>query len=133
MVQCVAVCCSVLQCVTSCWSALECVGVCCSVCCSVLQCVAVCCSVLQIFKERRAFSALTSCVAVWLQCGGSVLQCVAVCCRPSKKGRNSQPLSVEADPLDVRSVIICTPQVTNHFESLCCRVLQCDAVCCSVM
>jgi len=62
-----------------------------------------------------------------------VLQCVAVCCRPSKKGRNSQPLSVEADPLDLRSVIICTPQVTNHFESLCCRVLQCDAVCCSVM
>jgi len=33
MLQCVAVCCSVLQCV--------------AVCCSVLQCVAVCCSVLQ--------------------------------------------------------------------------------------
>ena len=33
MLQCVAVCCSVLQCV--------------AVCCSALQCVAVCCSVLQ--------------------------------------------------------------------------------------
>ena len=33
MLQCVALCCSVLQCV--------------AVCCSVLQCVAVCCSVLQ--------------------------------------------------------------------------------------
>jgi len=33
VLQCVAVCCSVLQCV--------------AVCCSVLQCVAVCCSVLQ--------------------------------------------------------------------------------------
>ena len=68
MVQCVAVCCSVLQCVGS---VLQCVAVCCNVlpmvcdagmmlvgelekkclrfvvCCSVLQRVAVCCSVLQ--------------------------------------------------------------------------------------
>ena len=79
VLQCVAVCCSVLQ-------LSQCVAVCCSVliqdglslifqqcvasgsdssvavCCSVLQCVAVCCSVLQ-------------CVAV--RC--SVVQCVAVC------------------------------------------------------
>ena len=87
MLQCVAVCCSVLQCVAVCCSVLQCVAVCCSayisrprtsamvphlrpesfqdeshhVCCSVLQCVAVCCSVLQ-------------CVAVCC----SVLQCVAV-------------------------------------------------------
>ena len=54
LIQCVAVCCSVLQCM------LQCVAVCCvlihiqrrgliqcvAVCCSVLQCVAVCCSVL---------------------------------------------------------------------------------------
>jgi len=53
VMQCVAVCCSVLQC------ALQCVAV----CCNVLQCVAVCCSVLQ-------------CVAVCC----SVRQCVAVCC-----------------------------------------------------
>jgi len=37
MLQCVAVCCSVLQCV--------------AVCCSVLQCVAVCCSVLQCIAD----------------------------------------------------------------------------------
>ena len=44
MLQCVAVCCSVLQCV--------------AVCCSVLQWVAVCCSVLQCktFRERESFS-----------------------------------------------------------------------------
>jgi len=62
VLQCVAVCCSVLQCDDDgedvewrqlCCSALQCVTLCCSVlqcvavCCSVLQCVAVCCSVLQ--------------------------------------------------------------------------------------
>jgi len=74
LLQCVAVCCSVLQCVAvwfevdlmCCSSVLQCVAVCCSVVCgrsnsspsflnqsdlcivkSVLQCVAVCCSVLQ--------------------------------------------------------------------------------------
>ena len=59
VLQCVAVCCSVLswKCVTVCCSVSQCVAV----CCSVLQCVVVCCSVLQ-------------CGAV--RC--SVLQCVAV-------------------------------------------------------
>jgi len=38
MLQCVAVCCSVLQCVAVCCSVLQCVAV----CRSVLQCVAVC-------------------------------------------------------------------------------------------
>ena len=73
MLQCVAVCCSVLQCVAVCCSVLQCVAVCCSVlhgiagnsipghlaflgmrrrsspivCCSVLQCAAVYCSVLR--------------------------------------------------------------------------------------
>ena len=52
IVECVAVCCSVLQCVAVCCGVLWCVAVCCSVlrcgvvCCSVLQCVAVWCSVL---------------------------------------------------------------------------------------
>ena len=41
MLQCVAVCCSVLQCAAVCCSVLQCVAV----CCSVFQCVAVCCSV----------------------------------------------------------------------------------------
>ena len=39
MLQCAAVCCSVLQCVAACCSVLQCVAV----YCSVLQCVAVCC------------------------------------------------------------------------------------------
>jgi len=41
VLQCVAVCYSMLQCVAACYSVLQSVAV----CCSVLQCVAVCCSV----------------------------------------------------------------------------------------
>ena len=55
MLQCVAVCCSVLQCVAVlftqvllllCFGVSQQVAPCCSMCCSVLQCVVVCCSVL---------------------------------------------------------------------------------------
>jgi len=60
VLQCVAVCCSVLQAANSQAH---------SVCCSVLQCVAVCC--------RLPTHRLTPCVTVC----HSVLQCVAVCCR----------------------------------------------------
>ena len=49
MLQCVAVCCSVLQCVAVCCSVLQCDAV----CCSVLQCVAVCCSVSYVGCETR--------------------------------------------------------------------------------
>jgi len=70
VLQCVAVCCSVLlsrynkrHCACACLALRHIRYACCVVCCSVLQCVAVCCSVLQ-------------CVAVCC----SVLQCVAVCC-----------------------------------------------------
>ena len=67
VLQCVAVCCSVLLCAAVCCSVLQCVAVCCcvllcvAVCCSALLCVAGCCCVLQ-------------CVAVCC----NVLQCVAV-------------------------------------------------------
>jgi len=65
LLQCVAVCCSVLKCVAVCCSVLQCVPVCCSmlqcvaVCCSVLQCVAVCCSVLQCVAVCRSVRART--------------------------------------------------------------------------
>jgi len=62
VLQCVAVCCSVLQCAVPAFcSVLQCVAVCCSVLqcavpafCSVLQCVAVCCSVLSQRAGRSA-------------------------------------------------------------------------------
>ena len=59
MLQCVAMCCSVLQCVDLC---LRMYGVC--------ECVAVCCNVLQ---------CLELCLGMYCVCV-CVLQCVAVCC-----------------------------------------------------
>ena len=96
MLQCVAVCCSVLQrvalnilstitgahavenaCIVCC-SVLQCVAV----CCSVLQCVAVCCSACTITGAHTIENAYMMCCSV-MQCVAvccSVLQCVAVCC-----------------------------------------------------
>ena len=74
VLQCVAVCCSVIEgwsliqrlaiyvmCMCSvCCSVLQCVAVCCSVCCSVLQCVAVCCSVFEgVFSIQRIATCVT--------------------------------------------------------------------------
>jgi len=92
VLQCVAVCCSVLQCAAVYqWSSLHrylvvaAMGHC---DCFVLQCVAVCCSVLQCVAVYQwsplhrylAVAAMGCCDCVALQnvCG-SVLQCVAVC------------------------------------------------------
>jgi len=68
VLQCVAVCCSLLQCVAVCCSVLQCVAV----CCSVLQCVAVCCSVLllyvyDIFKKGCCVVYVTSCAGFRLK------------------------------------------------------------------
>jgi len=100
VLQCVAVCCSVLQwsecfLVLPIWAIASyvsgrfhvsesflCVAVCCSVlqrvgaCCSVLQRAATCCSVLQCVV---VCCSVLQCVAVCC----SVLQCVAVCCSVS--------------------------------------------------
>jgi len=62
VLQCVAVCCSMLPCVAVCCSveklgdvtrAEECVELRVAVCCSVLPCVAVCCRVLQCVAVRK--------------------------------------------------------------------------------
>jgi len=111
MLQCVAVCCSVLQCVAApLVKALTTVHVfarlpvvCCgvlqrvAVCCSVLQCVAVCYSVLQ-------------CVAVCC----SVLQCVAACC------------SVLRSRIKARATV----HMFARLPVVCCNSLQCVVVCC---
>jgi len=68
VLQCVAVCCSVLQYVAVCCSMLQYVAV----CSSMLQYVAVCCSVLQyvaVCSSMQQYVAVCcSCVAVALQC-----------------------------------------------------------------
>jgi len=82
VLQCVAVCCSVVQCV--------------AVCCSVLQCVAVCCSVLQCVAAVMSVTC-PSLVRSVLQCVAgccSVLQCVAGCCRVLCCNRDQRYLSL---------------------------------------
>jgi len=115
VLQCVAVCCSVLQCVAVCRhtepepSSAVCCSVlvgCVAVCCSVLQCVAVCCSVFH----------LRQCVAV---CWSGVLQCVAVCCSVLQCVDTRNPSHLRQCVADISWV--------------CCSVLQCVAVCCSVL
>jgi len=64
MLQCVAVCCSILQYVAVCFSMLQCVAV----NGSVLQCVAVCCSVLQCVAVYKIASHCAACCSV-LRCG----------------------------------------------------------------
>jgi len=105
VLQCAAVCCSVLQRVVV-ELLLETQTVprrivlqCAAVCCSVFQCVAVCCSVLQrvdtnypwfhgqlFFPWARASVFPASLYCNWMQCVSvccsvRLLQCVAVCCR----------------------------------------------------
>jgi len=87
VLQCAAVCCSMLQCVAPLqnesfnfwrrWSVAE--------CCSVLQCVAVCCSVLHLYKTSRSISDVDGVLQGVAECC-SVLQCVAVCCTFTKWG-----------------------------------------------
>jgi len=69
VLQCVAVWCSVLQCGAVCCSVVQCVAV----WCSVLQCGAVCCNVMSSRLARRCLANVSYEVR-------SVLQCVAVCC-----------------------------------------------------
>ena len=74
VLQCVAVCCSVLHCIVECF--VECTaghdGVlqCVAVCCGVLHCVAVCCSVLQ---------CVVVCCSVWQGVSWNTLQAMMVC------------------------------------------------------
>ena len=78
VLQCVAVCCSVLQCVAG---YMTCYTSCLVVCCSMLQCVAVCCSVLQC---AAAYCSVLQCVAVFVfapnSCNRFTFPVVAVCC-----------------------------------------------------
>ena len=101
----VPMCCSVLQCAAVCCSVLQCVAV----WCSLLQSVAVCCSLLQ-------------CVATC----SSVFQCVPVCSSVQNEESSSEwGLGEHLDrPWTSRA---------NSVEWHNTHVLQCVAVCCSVL
>jgi len=87
VLQCGAVCCSVLQCVAVCW---ERAGVP-RFSGNVMQCSAVFCSVLQFVGKGQGcpdFQAMLQCVAVCC----SVLHCIAVCCSVLENGVGAQIL-----------------------------------------
>jgi len=107
---------------------------CVAVCCSVLQCVAVCCIVLQIVRDTLRSSMISSrseyvpppsitervVVHVAVYCS-VVLQYVAACCSSSSSHRESVP-----PPSIIVCMVVCV--------AVCCSVvLQCVAVCCSVL
>ena len=106
MLQCVAVCCSVLQCDTVCW------------CCSVLQCVAICCNVflgIRIGSSSMLHGKRNRNKRTHGQTGG----------------RSSAPVMQRV--AECRSVLQCVAVRCSAWQcvAVCCSVLQCVAVCCS--
>jgi len=94
---------------------------CVAVCCSVLPCVAVCCSVLHVFTGRYTFGLIRRDAACC-----SVLQCVAVIRRSLHIWVGSQPFCC--------SVLQCVAERCIVFRCVAYfSVLQCVAVCCSVL
>jgi len=162
VLQCVAVCCSVLQCIETCYTVsrmtltycmsgcatstrtLQCGVVCCSVlqcvavCYSVLQCVAVCCRAKYLPRVRVCYFHLH--VAVWcsmLQCVAvccSVLQCVAVCCSVLQGKVLTTCLGVSATPTCMlQCVAVCYSVAVRTSVAVRCSVIQCVAVCYRVL
>ena len=110
MLQCVAVCCSVLQ---SRYTVLQwrqrysrALHPCSAVCCRVLQRVAACCSVLQ--TSRRVYDSNTS------RCYFNALQCVAACCSV-----------LQRVPACCRHLDVCMIRIHLVVTAVRCSVLQC--------
>ena len=90
MLQCVAVCCSVLHCVAVCCSVISAslghgtMILCCSACRSVLQCVAVCCSVVSVSPQHSTMIVCVCvCVCIFVHMHGThgnTLHCTATHC-----------------------------------------------------
>ena len=143
-----AVCRSVLQCVAACCSVLQCVAV----CCSVLQCVAVCCRVLQcvaVFLHRLI--QIHPCQGIYLL---SLPHTPVDSLSLSFTHTHTRSLSLlpshfffsplsSLPPSHSRSVsFLLFSSVNPAFAGMlgysseqvcCCSVLQCVAVCCSLL
>jgi len=153
--QCVAVCCSVSPCVALCCSVLQCVAVCCSVlqcvavCCSVLHCVAVCWLRVEVQRLHLVYILCnTHCNTLQLT---TTLQLTAT--TGKEKHRNTlQHTATHCNTLQHTAThcnILCAPVLQSLHPQLmtrcntlqhdatycitCCSMLQCVAVCCSVV
>ena len=112
VLQCVAVCCSVVR-------LLRCI-VHCQHCCSALQCVAVCCRVQDYYVASCTGGAVvvSCCVLQGVAVRRRVLQCVAVCCSVLQCG------VLCCSVLQCAAVFQCV--------AVCYSMLQCVTVCCIV-
>jgi len=121
VLQCVAVCCSVLQCrnhgtLTHMSKVSMLLVMCVAVCCSVLQCVALlCCGVLQY-------------VAVW--CSTEMMAHTYTWARWDY--HSLQHTATHCNTLQ-HTATHCNTAVRLSFTYACCSVLQCVAVCCGVL
>ena len=101
---------------------------CVAVCCSVLQCVAVC----PRCDHRRTAPTLTAAMdPVAGRCRCVAVECVAmfaVCCNVSSMRSSTQSSDFDCRNGFCSSVL----QVCCKCVAVCCSVLQCVAVCCSV-
>ena len=125
MLQCVAVCFTVLHCVVvsfcicippSTLYAEDLYGAFVHCVVSVLQCVAVCCSVLQCVVARC-----------------SALQCVAVCVAMCCSVLQHHSIWIHRPRLCAREIHMESSSTALQCVVGCCGVLQCVAVCCSVL
>ena len=97
MLQCVAVCCSVLQCV-----AVR----------DVLQCVAACCSASQVCSELQCEHGQLVCMR-WLQLVGSLKSQVSFAKEPYKRDD-----ILQKSPIILRSLLIVAPHMHNSMSYL---------------
>jgi len=117
-----AVCCSVLQCVAVCYSVLKHV----TACCSALQCIAVRCRVLQcVAVSCKSVAAVCAQRALCWIGQLRVLPCVAVRCSVLQHVAEIVHFHTQC----VRNEMPMIVRVARRNSS----VLQCDAVCCSAL
>ena len=150
--QCVAVCCgvrcSVLQCVEVCSSVQQCAAVCCgelqcvAVCCGVLRCVAVCCGVIQMdtpvyinlhghtYTFRRTH--MRTCIFIYVYTDRCTAAQIRRCCVRFAWAAWAFRRDAPCSPY---SVVVCCSVVAVRRSVLQCVavLLQCVAVCCSVL
>jgi len=118
VLQCVAVCCSVLQLVVCHWEVLTsvCMWPCVAVCCSVLQCVAVCCNRWCVMGCAH----FGMCDAVCC----SVLQCVASCCSVLQCVNTPQHAVIQCATLQHTDCNTRTASRCNTLTATRCNTLQ---------
>jgi len=125
VLQCVAVCCSVLQSHCRCHGSRQCVAV----CCSVLQCVAVCCSVLQCVLDMRDVTHWVASALEWIHAPHcNTLQHTATHCNTLQHMAAQYRVGRRETPSNKLNTLCCSILVSLRMHVYI-ALLQCVAVC----